>query len=103
MRCTWLFDETVNAYMWLLQLRDGALCVADPTRLPTHFFSTFFFEKMFEDDGKYKYGSVKRWSKKVRRASLSGQAPALSVRKPREMRLLKTCYPASPLKPFFVR
>ena len=66
----WLFDETINAYFWLLQLRDNALCAADSTRLPTHFFTTFFFEKLFEHGGKYNYGSVKRWSKKVRRAPL---------------------------------
>jgi sentrin-specific protease 1 len=65
MRCAWLFDETINAYMWLLQERDRALCAADPARLPTYFFSSFFFEKLFENSGEYNYGSVKRWSKKV--------------------------------------
>ena len=48
MRCAWLYDETINAYMWLLQERDKALCLADPSRKPTYFFSSFFFEKMFE-------------------------------------------------------
>ena len=69
MRCAWLFDATINAYMWLLQQRDHALCAADPARLPTYFFNSFFFEKMFENNGVYSYSSVKSWSEKVRRAT----------------------------------
>ena len=66
MRCGRLFDETINMYMWLLQQRDNAWVAQDPqTRKPTYFFSSFFFEKMFENHDTYNYGSVKRWSKKV--------------------------------------
>jgi len=64
MRGGWLFDESVNAYMWMLQQRDKELCLADSSRGPTHFFNSFFFEKMFES-GEYKYASVRRWAKKV--------------------------------------
>jgi len=91
----WLFDETINNYMWLLQERDAKRLAeaqaqaaeADPhppasssstepastsasspgneKKKPTFFFSSFFFEKMFEND-QYAYGNVKRWSKKVK-------------------------------------
>jgi Ulp1 family protease len=42
----WLFDESINAYMWLLQQQDDALCALDRNRRPCRFFSTFFFEKV---------------------------------------------------------
>lgn len=64
MREGWLVDETINGYMFLLQERDRALCQQDPERLPSHFFSSFFFSKMFEND-KFSYSNVKRWGKKV--------------------------------------
>ena len=46
MRRGWLYDENINAYMWLLQQEDNRLCEANPIRLPCHFFSSFFFEKV---------------------------------------------------------
>ena len=42
----WLFDESVNAYMWLLQERDNRSCAVDPGRMHDHFFSSFFFAKV---------------------------------------------------------
>ena len=49
MRCGWLFDETINMYMWLLQQRNNAWVAKDPqNRKPTYFYSSFFFEKVFE-------------------------------------------------------
>ena len=65
LRSGWLFDETVNGYLYLLSERDARICAEQPGRWPTHFFSSFFFVKMFEG-GEYSYGSVKRWSKKVK-------------------------------------
>ena len=34
--------------MFLLQERDDELRRQDPTRKPSHFFNSYFFEKMFE-------------------------------------------------------
>jgi Ulp1 family protease len=73
MRCGWLFDETINMYMWLLQQRNNAWVAQDPqNRKPTYFYSSFFFEKVFEKkkngkkiDDSYNYSSVKRWARKV--------------------------------------
>ena len=73
MRCGWLFDETINMYMWLLQQRNNAWVAQDPqNRKPTYFYSSFFFEKVFEIkkngkkiDDSYNYSSVKRWARKV--------------------------------------
>ena len=43
----WLFDETVNAYMRLLQERDARLCAeTEAERKPSFFFSSFFFDKV---------------------------------------------------------
>jgi Ulp1 family protease len=42
----WFFDESVNAYMWLLQERDARLCAADHSRNPIHIYSSYFFEKV---------------------------------------------------------
>jgi hypothetical protein len=46
MRCGWLYDECINAYMWLLQRQDNELCDRDQTRRRCHFFSSFFFDKV---------------------------------------------------------
>ena len=45
MRNAWLFDETVNAYMFLLQERDKRLCATTGAR-PSHFMNSFFFQKV---------------------------------------------------------
>jgi sentrin-specific protease 1 len=63
-RNTWLNDEVVNFYMAMLQERDARLCSASKgTRLPSHYFNSFFMTKLLEN-GQYNYGQVKRWSKK---------------------------------------
>ena len=49
----WFFDESVNAYMWLLQERDARLCAADPSRNPTHIYSSYFFEKVISSRRAY--------------------------------------------------
>jgi hypothetical protein len=45
MRKYWLFDESVNAYMFLLQKRDKLHVTATGCK-PSHFMSSFFFEKV---------------------------------------------------------
>ena len=46
MRNAWLFDESINAYMFLLQERDRRRCEANPALRPSHFMTSFFFEKV---------------------------------------------------------
>ena len=46
MKSGWLFDESINADMFLLQEQDDALCALDRTRRPSHFFSSYFFENV---------------------------------------------------------
>ena len=48
------------------------LCVKLPGRKRSHFFNTFFVQTLFDEKnkkanlrGKYNYGNVERWSKKV--------------------------------------
>ena len=46
MRSGWLFDESINAYMFLLQERDRRRCEANPALRPSHFMTSFFFKKV---------------------------------------------------------
>ena len=59
----WLVDEVVNYYMFLLQERDALVCASDSSRKPCHFFNSFFFTKLLENDS-YNYRQVKRWTKR---------------------------------------
>ncbi len=62
---TWLDDEAVNFYMQMLKKRDEDLCLKDNKRRRSHFFNSFFLEKL-TGGGKYNYGGVKRWTKKAK-------------------------------------
>jgi sentrin-specific protease 1 len=66
----WLNDEVLNFYMSMLQERDGLLCAADPKRIRSHFFNSFFMERLLETDHKYCFKNVQRWSKKFDAFSL---------------------------------
>ena len=46
MRDAWLFDESVNAYMFLLQERDKEWAPKHGAK-PSHFMSSFFFTKVW--------------------------------------------------------
>ena len=73
----WLFDETLNCYMWLLQTRDDervgelneGLGDGDEPNKFSHFFNSFFFAKLLES-GRPNHKSVKRFAKKI--TSVSG-------------------------------
>lgn len=61
---TWLNDEVINFYMNMLIERDNSLCEKFPGRRKSHFFNSFFVERLLKTDKKYNYNNVKRWSKK---------------------------------------
>jgi hypothetical protein len=68
----WLNDEVISYFLVMLALRDEEMCREDPSRKRCHFFKSFFMTKLLNEghtnpdlDGKYEYGNVKRWSKKV--------------------------------------
>ena len=46
MRSRWLFDESINGYMFLLQERDRRRCETNPALHSSHFMTSFFFEKV---------------------------------------------------------
>ena len=46
----WLNDEVINFYMCMLQERDINLCEQNSQRLKSHYFNTFFMDKLL---GKY--------------------------------------------------
>lgn len=60
----WLNDEIINFHMQLLQERDSKLCDIYNTRKKSHFFTSFFMEKLLISNNGYAYSNVKRWSKK---------------------------------------
>mmetsp|Transcript_25488 Transcript_25488/g.42539 ORF Transcript_25488/g.42539 Transcript_25488/m.42539 type:complete len:449 (+) Transcript_25488:85-1431(+) len=62
----WLNDEVVNFYMEMLKERDGELCAAQPGRRDSHYFSSFFLDRLMDQKltRKYTYSQVKRWTKK---------------------------------------
>jgi hypothetical protein len=61
---TWLNDEIINYYMELLLARDNELIAAGFPRRKSHIFSSFFMQKLLDDDKRYNYANIKRWSKK---------------------------------------
>ena len=56
---TWLNDEIINFYMEMLRERDAALCATNKARKPSHFFNSFFIDKLLERK-QYNYKNVKR-------------------------------------------
>ncbi len=62
---TWLDDEAVNLYMQMLKKRDDELCLKVTKRRRSHFFNSFFIEKLI-GGGTYNYGGVKRWTQKAK-------------------------------------
>ena len=59
---SWLNDQVINFYMDLLQDRDQKNH-RKGSKINSHFFNTFFMEKMFNSAQKYNYENVMRWSK----------------------------------------
>ncbi|XP_075265140.1 uncharacterized protein LOC142357376, partial [Convolutriloba macropyga] len=70
----WLSDEVINMYMKLLQQRNKRLQQLNSCnngnagkQLPRcHFFSSFFYNKLFMDSGNYDYSAVRRWTGKAK-------------------------------------
>lgn len=63
---TWINDEVINFYMSMLKERDDALAEKYPKHRRSHYFNSFFMNKLLLVDGKeeYDYKGVRRWSKK---------------------------------------
>ena len=62
---SWLNDEIVNFSMSMLQERDATLCKVFDQRVSSHYYNSFFMNKLMDSgDGSYCYDNVKRWSKK---------------------------------------
>ena len=50
--------------MCMLQERDDQLCKGILGRKASHFFNSFFMERLLISDHAYTYSNVRRWSKK---------------------------------------
>jgi sentrin-specific protease 1 len=60
----WLNDEVINFFITgLLSQRDVSLCKIFPGRKKSHFFNSFFIEKLLVDSKGYNFDNVKHWSK----------------------------------------
>eukprot|EP01133_Synstelium_polycarpum_P006709 gene6709-7802_t len=58
----WLNDEVINFYMEVLKKRQAD----NPQTFPKcHFFNTFFYQLLCNNNGTYSYQRVKRWTAKV--------------------------------------
>ena len=57
----WLHDEVINMYMWLLQCRSNKYSIMANSRVakPSHYFNSFFMEKLIELEGQHLRGHVK--------------------------------------------
>mmetsp|Transcript_326 Transcript_326/g.864 ORF Transcript_326/g.864 Transcript_326/m.864 type:complete len:631 (+) Transcript_326:272-2164(+) len=67
---TWLSDEAINMYMRLLQQRDTRLRALGLAHIPKcHFFSSFFFCKLYSDRKQYNYQAVQKWTRPARLSS----------------------------------
>ena len=49
----WLHDEVINMYMWLLQCQSNKYSIMANSRAakPSHYFNSFFMEKLIELEG----------------------------------------------------
>ena len=57
----WLNDEIVNMFIQLLQERDSMLCKSNYRRRPSHYFSSFFVNKLMDcGNNEYNYSNVQR-------------------------------------------
>jgi len=61
----WLNDEIINFYMNMLLERDVEMCKKYTSRTRSHFFNSFFIDRLNDSGRGYAYGNVKRWTKKV--------------------------------------
>ena len=69
----WLFDETVNCYMWLLQMRNNervhlfnkSRTEGAPEKKPSHFFNSFFFKRLISPAGTAQHHLVERFARGV--------------------------------------
>ena len=57
---TWLNDEVINFYMCMLQERDTQLCAKNSSRRASHYFNSFFVNKLVDLDNRYNYNNIKR-------------------------------------------
>jgi sentrin-specific protease 1 len=65
----WLNDEVVNFCMDMLQERDDSLCELNPTRKQSHYFNSFFIDKLLGNDHLgyfYQDQDVYRWARNIR-------------------------------------
>ena len=59
--------QVINFYMCMLKERDDLLCAKQPgRRRKSHFFNSFFMERLLISDRAYKYSNVRRWTKKFK-------------------------------------
>jgi hypothetical protein len=54
-------DEVLSCFMLMCEEYDNELCVIDKSRIPSHFFSSFFMQILLVREGGYCYQAAKRY------------------------------------------
>ncbi|MEB3185793.1 MAG: Ulp1 family isopeptidase [Cyanobacteriota bacterium] len=79
----WLNDEMINLFAALLQQRDqrwrqaAEAAGAQGGVLRCHFFNSFFYDKLFKDEGRYDYATVKRWTAPAKLPTVAQLSPCI--------------------------
>ena len=60
---SFLNDEQINCYMCLLQKYDNDKFSSNPSLLKSHYFGSFFMDRLLKTDNKYTFKNVLRWTK----------------------------------------
>lgn len=62
---TWFNDEVINFYVGMLSSWDENLCRLHPSKVPSYFQTTHFYNALTNGTNMYRYDWVRRWTKKV--------------------------------------
>jgi sentrin-specific protease 1 len=63
--CTWLNDQVINFYMHMLNLYDQRMRERFEDRTKSHFFNSFFIERLLRTNRKYRFANVSKWTKNL--------------------------------------
>jgi sentrin-specific protease 1 len=62
---TWLNDQVINFYMYMLNLYDQHMRERCKGRTKSHFFNSFFIERLLRTRNKYTFANVEKWTKSL--------------------------------------
>ena len=60
----WINDEIISFHMCLLQKRDDDKAERYSSHKKSHYFNSFFYQRLVIEKGHYDFNNIKRWTKK---------------------------------------